>query len=296
MLNNQTGFTTYSVANGTNRAVSSDGSLGNTFKGFCETTGNTFGLLTITTSGVTITDFNEPTSGVTNTNYYTMGDRLFVSFSTNDGIDMFFYLIGNDGTILDSLDPILISNYTFNINTVGDVLYLRYTDSSDTNHAYYAYSGSTGFTSTTHYNNNNTPNDYFTSTFLDPSNMVLWSEGGGSCRVLTNSGISSEITIPEYYYNSLSVGKDKFMMVYNESDGGVYTINLYDFTGTLLNTYTTQYNNWDDIYSAKDRFVVIFQGQGTKEFFLVSDETITSVTMDDYDGEQMINDFIWWDD
>jgi hypothetical protein len=225
-----------------------------------------------------------------------MGDRLFVSFSTNDGIDMFFYLIGNDGTILDSLDPTLISNYTFNINTVGDVLYLRYTDSSDTNHAYYAYSGSTGFTSTTHYNNNNTPNDYFTSTFLDPSNMVLWSEGGGSCRVLTNSGISSEITIPEYYYNSLSVGKDKFMMVYNESDGGVYTINLYNFTGTLLNSYTTQYNSWDDIESAKDRFVVIFQGQGTKEFFLVSDETITSVTMDDYDGEQMINDYIWWDD
>jgi hypothetical protein len=296
MLNNQTGFTTYSVANGTNRAVSSDGSLGNTHKSFCETTGNTFGLLTITTSGATITDFNEPTSGVTNTNYYTMGDRLLVSFSTNDGIDMFFYLIGNDGTILDSLDPTLISNYTFNINTVGDVLYLRYTDSSDTNHAYYAYSGSTGFTSTTYYNNNNTPNDYFTSTFLEPSNMVLWSEGGGSCIVLTNSGISSEITIPEYYYNSLSVGKDKFMMVYNESDGGVYTINLYNFTGTLLNTYTTEYNNWDDIYSAKDRFVVIFQGQGTKEFFLVSDETITSVIMDDYDGEQMINDYIWWDD
>jgi hypothetical protein len=296
MLNNQTGFTTYSVTNNSNRVISTYGSLGNTYKGFCETTGHTFGLLTITTSGVTIADFNAPISGVTNINDYSMGDRLVVSYTTNEGIDMFFHLIGNDGTILDSLDPVLISNYVFNLNTVGDVLYLRYTDSSETNHSYYAYSGSTGFTSTTYYDNTNTPNDYFVSTFLEPSNMVLWSEGGGECRVLTSSGISSEITIPEYYYNHISVGKDKFMMVYNESDGGVYKINLYDFTGTLLNTYTTQYNSWDDIYSAKDRFVVIFQGQGTKEFFLVSDETITSVTMDDYDGEQMINDYIWWDD
>lgn len=296
MLNNQTGFTTYSVTNGTNRAVSSNGYLGNTFKTFCETTGNTLGLLTITTSGVTITDFNESVSGVTDINIYSMGDRVLAFYSTNSGIDMFFNLIGVDGTILDSLDPILYSNYQYNANTVGDILYLRYTDSSTTNQAHYVYSGSTGFTSTTYYDNTNTPNDYFSSTFLDPSNMVLWSEGGGACRVLTNSGISSEITIPEYYYNHISVGKDKFMMVYNESDGGVYTINLYDFTGTLLNTYTTEYTSWSDINSAKDRFVVIFQGQGTKEIFLVSDETITSVTMDDYDGEQMINDYIWWDD
>jgi hypothetical protein len=296
MLNNQTGFTTYSVTNNSNRLVSTNGNIGNTYKTFCETTGHTFGLLTITTSGVTITDFNEPVSGVTDTNYYTIGDRLLVSYTTNNGIDMFFYLIGNDGTILDNLDPTLSSNYNHDTNTVGDVLYLTYNDSSNTDHAYYVYSGSTGFTSTTYYSNTNTPNDYFVSTFLEPSNMVLWSEGGGTCRVLTNSGISSEITIPEYYYNNLYVGKDKFMMIYNESDGEVYKIRLYDFTGTLLNSYTTQYNNWDDVYSAKDRFVVIFQGQGTKEFFLVSDETITSVTMDNYDGEQMINDYIWWDD
>jgi hypothetical protein len=296
MLNNQTGFTTYSVTNDANRAISPYGNLGNTYKTWCETTGNTLGILTITTSGVTIADFNEPVSGVTDTNYYGMGDRLVTSYSTNSGIDMFFNLIGNDGTILDSLDPILYSNYAYNMSSNGDVLYLRYTDSSTTNHAYYIYSGSTGFTSTTHYNQTSTPNDYFTSTFLDPSNMVLWSEGGSNCRVLTNSGISSEFSIPEYYNYSLSVGKDKFMLVYNESDGGIYTINLYDFTGTLLNTHTTQYTTWDDIYSAKDRFVVMFQGQGTKEIFLVSDEIITSVTMDDYDGERMINDFIWWDD
>jgi hypothetical protein len=296
MLNNQTGFTTYSVTNNADRVVSTNGNIGNTYKTFCETTGHTFGLLTITTSGVTIADFNEPVSGLTDTNYYSMGDRLFVSYTTNNGIDMFFYLIGNDGTILDNLDPILSSNYNHNINTQGDVLYLTYNDSSNTDHAYYVYSGSTGFTSTTYYDNADTPNDYFTSTFLVPSNMVLWSEGGGECRVLTNSGISSEFSIPECYNYSLSVGKDKFMLVYNETDGGVVKINLYDFTGTLLNTHTTQYTTWDGIESAKDRFVVIFQGEGTKVFFLVSDETITSVTLDDYDGEQMINDYIWWDD
>jgi hypothetical protein len=40
--------------------------------------------------------------------------------------------------------------------------------------------------------------------------------------------------------------------------------------------------------------VVIFQGEGTKEFFLVSEETITSVVMVDFDGQTMINDIFWW--
>jgi hypothetical protein len=296
MLNNQTGFTTYSLTNDTNRAVSTWGNLGNTYKSFCETTGNTFGLITITTSGVTIADFNEPSSGVSNTNFYSMNDRLVVSYTTNNGIDMFFHLIGNDGTILDTLDPVLVSNYEYSMNSDGNVLYLRYIDSSETNHGYYVYSGSTGFTSTGYYNNTSSPNDYFTSTFLEPSVLLLWSSNSGSARVLTNSGISSEFILPENVYSWISIGKDKFMIVYNESEGSVVKIGLYDFTGTLLNSYTSEYTGWDDVYSAKDRFVVIFQGEGTREFFLVSDETITSVTTDNYDGETMINDYIWWDD
>ncbi len=85
-------------------------------------------------------------------------------------------------------------------------------------------------------------------------------------------------------------------MVYNESEGSDVKIRLYDFTGTLLNSRTTNYSSWNDLYSGKDRFTVIFQGEGTREYFLVSEDTITSVMMDNFDGETTQNDYIWWDD
>jgi hypothetical protein len=126
--------------------------------------------------------------------------------------------------------------------------------------------------------------------------MLLRSSTNGSTRVLTNNGISSEFIVPEYLNAGFSIGLDKFMMVYNESEGSDVKIRLYDFTGTLLNSRTTNYSGWDDVYTAKDRFTVVFQGEGIKEFFLVSEDTITSVMMDSFDGETTQNDYIWWND
>jgi hypothetical protein len=41
---------------------------------------------------------------------------------------------------------------------------------------------------------------------------------------------------------------------------------------------------------------VTFLGEDTKEFFLVSEETLTSVMTDDFDGETTINDIFWWNE
>jgi hypothetical protein len=298
MLNNQTEFTTYVLTNDENRTMSTWGTLGNTYKVWGETTGNTIGLLTITTSGVTITDLNEPISGITQSDIYSIGDRAVASYTTNNGINYFFYLIGADGSVLDSLSPVLTSNYNYSINTNGDVAYLHYTRVGDgeSQDGYYVYSGSTGFTSTGYYTYNNEPNDFIQPTFIDPSTMLLWNSGQLGYRILTNNGITEELSFPEYNDINVTIGKDKYMVVYEDSGTGVIKINLYNFTGELLNSHTTNYTTWDDIYSAKDRFVVIFQGEGTKEFFLVSEETITSVMTDDFDGETTINDIFWWND
>jgi hypothetical protein len=86
------------------------------------------------------------------------------------------------------------------------------------------------------------------------------------------------------------------MMVYNQSGDSDIKIRLYDFTGTLLNSYTTEYTSWDAVYTAKDRFTVVFQVEEIKKFFLVSEDTITSVMMDDHDGETTQNDYIWFTD
>jgi len=293
MLNNQSEFTTYVVTDGTNRIVGTWGNLSNTYKVFCETTSNTLGLLTITTSGVTITDFNEPISGITDSSYYSMVDRSLIYYTTNNGIDMFFYLIDVDGSVLDSLDPILNNNY--NIISEGDVAYLRYVSTGDVEYGYYVYSGSTGFTSTGYYTNYDTPNNFISPTFTEPSTILLWNGDQLGYRILTNNGITEELVFPEYNNITVSVGKDNYMVVFQDSETSVVKINLYNFTGTLLNTHTTNYTSWDDTYSAKDRFVVIFLGEGTREYFLVSEETITSVMMSDYDGETMLNDYFWWD-
>jgi hypothetical protein len=227
-----------------------------------------------------------------------MGDRAVASYTTNNGINYFFHLISTDGLVLDSLDPVLTSNYNYSINTSGDVAYLRYTRVGDgeVQDGYYVYSGSTGFTSTGYYTYNDEPNDFIQPTFIEPSTMLLWNNNQLGYRILTNNGITEELLFPENNGINVSVGKDKYMVVYEDSETGVIKINLYNFTGELLNSRTTNYVSWDDIYSAKDRFVVVFLGEGTREYFLVSEETITSVMVDDFDGETTINDIFWWND
>jgi hypothetical protein len=296
MLNGQSQFSTYVVTNGTQRAITTNPHIGNNIVFRIETTGNTLGLLSITNTGVTITDFNQSVSGVTSFNDTSIGNRMVSSFTTDDGLEWFFFLTDANGTILDSLNPTLDDSYGYNLNYQGDVAYLSYVTSDNVQHGYYVYSGSTGFTSTGYYNNTNTPNNFFVPTFIEPSVMLLRSSTNGTGRVLTNSGISSEFIVPEYFNAEFFIGLDKFMMVYNESNGGDIKIRLYDFTGTLLNSRTTNYSGWDDVYTAKDRFTVIFQDEGIKEFFLVSEDTITSVMMDDHDGETTQNDYVWWED
>jgi hypothetical protein len=296
MLNGQSQFSTYVVTNGTNRVITTNPHIGNNIVFRIETTGSTVGLLSITNTGVTITDFNQSVSGVTSFSDESIGNRIISYFTTDDGLEWFFFLTDTNGTILDSLNPTLDGNYNYNLSFQGDLAYLRYVTSDNVQHGYYVYSGSTGFTSTGYYNNTDYPNDFFVPTFKEPSVMLLRSSTNGSTRVLTNNGISSEFIVPEYVYAWFSVGVDKFMMVYNESEGSDVKIRLYDFTGTLLNSRTTNYSSWDDLYSAKDRFTVVFQGEGIKEFFLVSEDTITSVMMDDFDGETTQNDYIWWND
>jgi hypothetical protein len=87
------------------------------------------------------------------------------------------------------------------------------------------------------------------------------------------------------------------MFVYNETSGGVTKIRLYDFSGTLLNSATTSWTNgWDDIYGVKDRFVVINYVEDTVEIYLVSEDTITSVTTQDYSSEEATNDWFYDND
>lgn len=295
MLDNQTSFNTYEVANDTTVIVSTYGQLTNIYRTPI-VTGNFFEILTISTTGGTITTTEIPFSGVTSINRYHLADRTMFAVLTNDAFDMTALLINQNGSIADTFSKTMTNSYNYNIDTQGNILYIRlYISGGD--EAYYVYSGSTGFTSTSVYNDTSTPDGTYSETFLEPEIIFLHSEGGGNARILSSTGISEEFTTPTMYTYNTRVGTDKVMIVYADPNDGDYVkIRLYNSSGSLLNSTTTTYTSWNDTWAIGNRFVIKFNGQGESYYYLISEETITSVTLSDYDNEWAPNDYIWWDD
>ena len=111
--------------------------------------------------------------------------------------------------------------------------------------------------------------------------------------------MSNQISLPEMDTYDVTIGKDKFMIIYGDPNDNFYKkINLYNFSGTLLNSQSTTYTSVSNWWGVKDRFVVNFYNEDddTNVYYLVSDDTITSVELDSYDNTNTLNDYIWWND
>ena len=254
-------------------------------------------FLTITSTGQTITTTQIPFSGITYVNSEDLGDRTIYQVVSNSYMDIDLLLVSENGTILDTLSKNLNTQNSYNSGSERTSAYFNFSLSGGTSEGYYVYSGSTGFTSTGVYNSVGYAEVYYTDTFLDTGVMVLHSNGELGFRVLSLTGITSELSFPEYDSYSIRVGENGFMFVYQDSnDNGNVKINLYNLSGTLINSQATTYSAWDDTFGIKDRFVVKFNNEGYNEYFLVSEETITSVELDAYDEEWAPNDYIFWDD
>jgi hypothetical protein len=296
MLKNQTSFSTYVVANNTSVKVSTSGQLSNIYRTPISR-GDFFEILTISSTGGTITTTSVPITGLTSVNNAWLGDKSIYNILSNDSYDIDSLLVNVNGSVMDTLSKTLNSSYAYSMNSVGQLGYLRLSIDGG-NEAYYVYSGSTGFTSTSVYDDTRTPSSFYRDTFLDPEVMVLYSEGGGDdgFRVLTSTGITSELQFAPTNSREIRVGETKFMLVHNDNYTDAMIIAVYNFSGQLLNSYTTAYNGWSDTYGIGDRFVVVFNGDTGREYFLVSEETITSVVLDDHDSERAPNDYNWWND
>jgi hypothetical protein len=297
MLKNQTSFSTYVVANNTSVKVDTSGQLSNIYRTPISR-GDFFEILTISSTGGTITTTSVPITGLTSVNNSWLGDKSIYNILSNDSTDIDSLLVNVNGSVMDTLSKTLTSSYAYAMNSIGQLGYLRLSiDSGD--EAYYVYSGSTGFTSTSVYDDIRTPSGFYRDTFLDPEVMVLYSEGGNGnngFRVLKSTGITSELEFPQTNGREIRVGETKFMLVHNDYYTDAMIIAIYNFSGQLLNSYTTAYNGWSDTYGIGDRFVVVFNGNTGREYFLVSEETITSVVLDDHDSERAPNDYNWWND
>jgi len=299
MFNNQTSFSTYTFANNEPKTINTYGQLSDIYRTPCVNGDNIVSMLTIMSGSTRIESMNVSVSGVTNLNWHSLGNRTAVQIFTNSNNNVTYKLINELGVVIDSLDNYeLISAYSTSMYSFGETAYLTIIGVSAGILGYYVYSGSTGFTQTDYYNNSSDTGFYSSPTSNYDGAIVLYNNDELGFRILTPTGITNEFNFPEYNQFDIRVGESKFMFVYNETSGGVTKIRLYDFSGTLLNNETTSWTNgWSDTYGVKDRFVVInYNGDDTVEVYLVSENTITSVTTQDYSSEESTNDWFYEND
>jgi hypothetical protein len=182
------------------------------------------------------------------------------------------------------------------MDSEGQNGYIRVSSEGDV--GFYVYSGSTGFTQTDYYNNVYTPDYYATNTFKTNPDIVLAGTGGSTgFRIINSTGITQQFSFPEYTDFNIRVGATKFMFVYQDvNDNDTVKIRLYDFNGTLLNSTTTTWTSWSNAFGVNERFVVYNTNvNGLVEIYLVSEENITSVTLENTDSDYEINDYIYND-
>ena len=300
MFDNQTSFSTYTFADNESKTIQTYGQLGDNYKTLCINGDSNASVLTIMSGSTHIESMNVPASAIDSGDLIYLGNRTVVQFMTNTYNNVTYKYINESGVVTGAIDDIaLISQWATSLWYFGSTTYIRIQKSDSTNVGYFIYSGSTGtgFTQTGYYNNPNDTDLYSSDTHKLDGAIVLYNSDGLNFRVLSSTGITSEFNFPEYHQFDIRIGKSKFMFVYNETSGGPTKIRLYDFSGTLLNSETTSWTNgWNYTYGVKDRFVVI-QDTGTEvEIYLVSENTITSVTTQDYSSEQSTNDWFYEND
>ena len=297
MFNNQTSFSTYTFANDESKTINPYGQLSDIYRTPCVNGDGVASMLTIMSGSTRIESMNVIVSGVTNLNWHSLGNRTVVQILTNDNNNVTYKYINDLGVVIDEINDYgLVSNFATSMYSFGETDYLSIRTEGDI--GYYVYSGSTGFTQTGYYADTNTTNQYSSGTNRYYGAMLLYTFDQLGFRVLSSTGITSEFIFPEYNSFDIRIGESKFMFVYNETIGGPTIIRLYDFSGTLLNSEVTSWTNgWSNLYGVRDRFVVMnYDGDNTVETYLVSENTITSVTTQDYSSEESTNDWIYTND
>ena len=297
MFDNQSSFSTYTFADDQTKYIQTWGQLSDIFRTVVDNGDGVVSMLTIMSGSTRTESMDLFTSGVTYVNSLYLGNKSLVQLWSNNATDVTYKYINAVGVVTDTESGSLTGSYNSSMDNEGEVAYIKMnTTTGDT--AFYVYSGSTQMISTSFYTNLTDSNLYDSETKEVPDVIFLWSEGGETGRILTSTGISDELILPEMYTREVRVGKDKIMIVYQDpNDSNYVKFNLYNFSGTLLNSTETTYTTWNDVWGVKDRFVIhLYNGDtNTRIFYLVSESGITFATIGNHDDEGgQINDYVWW--
>jgi hypothetical protein len=302
IFGNQSSFTTFTFANDETKFIYPwlDQTGSNMFRGKCDNGDGIASVLTILSGSTHIESLNIPVSGITSNNYWNIDDRtVYGLYTDQDYTGYTMTLIGVTGGTQDT------KSLTFN-NPYGDdesrsqykTFYFGANTVANGNEGWYINDNTTGFTSTGYYYWQSSCDEFYTPTFLENSDIVLYHYGDNVARVLTATGISQEFSLSAWNNNkNIEVGDNMFMHIYDDGNN-YYHVKLYDFEGTLLNTLDTTFTSLDESYAAKDRFVVRFYNNDTEKYvmYMISADNIASVQLDDYNTYDTANDYIWWDD
>ena len=296
MFNNQTSFTTYTFADDdSGKRIADWGQLSDIYRVACVNGDGVASVLTIMSGSTQIESLNINAVDVSQWNDYYLGNKAIYQIWTNDGNNVTYKYINELGVVTDTLDNYgLITGYASSADSQGQNGYISI-QTSDVNTGFYVYSGSTGFTETDYYTTTHTPITYASDTFKENTEMILFTDGQLGFRILSSTGITQEFSFPEYTSYNISVGKTKFMFVYQDfNDSDTIKIRLYNFSGTLLNSATTTWTTWSNTYGVNERFIVMNNDvNGVAEIYLVSEDNITSLEFQNTSYDTELNDYVY---
>jgi hypothetical protein len=212
----------------------------------------------------------------------TFGSNYFIGLNNVDTESHDLFIINNSGSIADSL--LDISGYYY--ETSANLLYVGNNNSQD--EGWYYNDSVNSFTSIGYYDSSEYPY-YKTEDGYAPRHILLYNSDGiggdNNCRILGDTFVTDQITLPESNNTTHRVGKNNFLRMYERTSDSQLIIEVYDFTIQLVNSIVSEfnYNTADDLRSRYygNRGIVWAQfsaGQGGNDQnsyqYLVTPETI----------------------
>ena len=302
IFGNQTSFTTFTFANDETKSIFPwlDQTGSNMFRGRCNNGDGVASVLTILSGSTYIESLGVNISSITSSDYWDIDDRtVYGLYTDNDYTGFTMTLINATGGTQDIKSIQMIGAYGSNESrSQYKTFYFGANTVTDGYGGWYVNDTTTTFVQTGYYQWQSRADNFYTPTFLENSNIVLYNYDENEAKVLKANGISNSITLSAWNYNKgLEVGDTMFIHYYDD-ESGYYHVKLYDFNGTLLNTLNTTFTNYNDMYAVKDRFVARFFNNSTNRYvmYMISADNIESVELDDFNTYDTSNDYIWWDD
>jgi hypothetical protein len=173
----------------------------------------------------------------------TFGSNYFIALNNVDTQSYDLFIINNSGSIADSLLDII--SYSYSIGT--NLLYIK--NDNNAEEGWYYNDSVNSFTSIGYYNNTeglSSDPKYVTQDGYAPRHKLLTNDNNSpiNYRILTDTSVTSEYTLPQNGNSGeCRIGKSNIIYFYTRPSDRQWIIEVYDFTGQLLNSIVTEFNN-----------------------------------------------------